>query len=125
MKRPFSGRPGSARLIDPERIATEALAEPRLGHSGRLGRPGTGQDHPVRVDDTDDEQQLRRQQSSGVQVCKGRAGSFGLVGILDNLQCLIDFTQRAHDLRLVGVDQLQSGRSRGTRRIGALDLDEI
>ena len=45
--------------------------------------------------------------------------------LLDQLQRLIDFTQRAHHLRFVGVDQFQGSFSGRSGRIRPLDSYEI
>ncbi len=121
---PESG-PGRGRL-DREGIRLALTLEVVLvGDIGRWRRAGAGHDIAVAVRNTDDEQQGRRQQRPCFQLPQYGLPAPDLIRVFDELQGLIDFAQRAHDLRFISLGQFVARHRRGLPSCAVPDSDEV
>ena len=76
---------------------------------------------PVR--NTDVEQEFRRQQGARLEIMQYRRRTLELIREFDELQGLIDFSQGAHDLGFIGLDQFPARRRCGPFGTRTLDFD--
>ena len=111
---------------DPEGVDVTLRLEIRLiGDIHDVGRPGARHDIALVIGNTDREQQVRRQQAICLECVQFVVLPRGRVLILDELQGLIDFTQCAQNLRLIGFCQLMAGDGGSSFGSGAFHSDEV
>ncbi len=126
VERPVAGVPPATRAPDYQGVGLARRLEVLLAGDVDSRRPRRARDDiAAGVLEGDDEEQLRRQQRPRLELREGDLPAAPLVRVLHELQGLVDFAQRAHDLRFVGLRQLQRRIHRGGLHGGALDREQL